>query len=219
MRHLLLLLLLLPLVGAFTYEVGEFRQVQFYCVNASDGNLLGSSASLKVYNESGIFYEVVSLPNIASGVFVHNITNLSRGHCYSFYLNCSSAGNFESEWGTVCTESNMTSASVSNLASVGGLVFGSGFLIYLSFYFLSFPVLAFGLAVMAQIFLCAALYLGLKWAEFAGAASSVLSVLNFVFYLFVVLLGLSIVAFFWYSVVYSMKNLFVAKGLKGKVLK
>lgn len=216
----LTLLFLLPLASAFTYEVGEVKEIYLYCVNATDGTLLGTSAGLKVRNDSGVFYEVASLPNDEIGVFKHNITNLTRNHCYSFQLNCTAAGAFNVEWGTVCTETNITTSGVSNLASVGGLVFGSGLFLFLSQYFLHLPILTFALIMLSEIFLTGAIYVGLKWAELVQASAAVIGTMNFTFYLAVILLSLSLVGFFWYAVISTLLPLFMPKaGLKRRTLR
>lgn len=218
---LFMLLLIIPLAVAFDYQVGETKEVYFYCVNASDGRPLGTTASLKVRNDTGVYYQVASLHNEEIGVFKHNITNLTRDHCYSFLLNCTTAGSFNIEWGTVCTETNVTSSGVSNFASVGGLVFSSGLFLYLSQYFLHIPILTLSMIMLSEVFLAGALYFGLKWAEAVQAGLAVLGIMNFIFYMFVIILSLSLVGFFWYAVVSTIVPLFKvqAKGLKRRTLK
>lgn len=218
---LFMLFLIVPLAVAFDYQVGEVKEVYFYCVNASDGKPLGTAASLKVRNDTGVYYEVAALHNEEIGVFKHNISNLTRGHCYSFMLNCTSAGTFNLEWGTVCTETNMTSSGVSNFASVGGLVFSSGLFLYLSQFFVHIPILTLSMIMLSEVFLAGALYFGLKWAELVQASAAVLGTMNFVFWMFVIILSLSAVGFFWYAVVTTVVPLFTPKaaGLKRRTLK
>lgn len=213
---LLLLLLLVPLVAAFDYLTGENKEVYFYCVNASDGVLLGSTAHLKVRNESGVFYVMNDMPSPEAGVFMHNISNLSRGHCYSFQLNCTADDAFNIEWGTLCTETNITTSGASNIASVGGMVVASGLFVYLAQYFIHIPMLMYGMIILAQVFLSGAIYVGLKWAEAAGAVAAVTGIMNLAFWSMIVILVLSATGFFWFGV-HNTIAWMVGKKTKGLV--
>ena len=213
MKAWLILLLLLPFVVGFDYLVGEGKEVYFYCVNATDGRLLGTNANLTVRNETGEYYNVEALDNVDTGIFKHNITNLTRGHCFSFQLSCLDADTFKTQWGTVCTETNMTSSGYSNVASIGGTVFASGLFLYVSQYFFHIPMLAYSMIMLSEIFLTAAIYLGLKWAELSQAGVAVVGVLNYIFWGAVIIMALSLVAYFFYAVVLTFNKLFPkAKG-------
>jgi len=92
----------LPASSAFTYLHGQTKTIYPHCVNASSGELLGTNANLTVRNETGVFYEVKDLHNIATGVFAHNLTNLSIGHCYTLELICEDDDTWETQWATLC---------------------------------------------------------------------------------------------------------------------
>lgn len=97
-----LLFFALPSASAFFYNYGDNKTIYLYCVNATDGKLLGTQANLSVLNSSGTFYEVSALDNVGVGTFRHSLTNLSINGCYSLKMACKTAGTWESEWGTIC---------------------------------------------------------------------------------------------------------------------
>lgn len=74
------------------------------CFNATSGALLGTSANLTVRNQSGIYYVVDSVTNLAPGVFQHNLTNLSTGQCYALDFACEDAGTWTNQYGTLCVQ-------------------------------------------------------------------------------------------------------------------
>jgi len=102
---LLVLCLLFPGVSAFEYVYGENKTIYPHCFNATDGALLGTNANLTIRNETGVFYLVKDLQNEDTGIFSHNLTNLSKGHCYSLDLVCEDADTWISQWATLCVES------------------------------------------------------------------------------------------------------------------
>jgi len=101
---LLLGFCIFPTAEAFTYTYGENLTIYPRCVNATSGAFYGVNANLTIRNETGIFYQVDTLPTHGPGLFSHNITNLSENHCYALDLGCEDTGSWQNEWATLCVQ-------------------------------------------------------------------------------------------------------------------
>lgn len=150
------------------------------CVNASSGDLLGSSANLTVYNETGVYYESANVVNTAPGMFEINITNLTIGHCYSLDFSCKDAGTWTRQWSTVCVNQSAT-AAVKALEGQGGSVAGvlgavgaAAFFVMLALlYRNSFPQIVYLVIPFVLLCLILAANIALQASSAGGVAGAI----------------------------------------------
>jgi hypothetical protein len=183
---IIIALVALPLVMAFSYDYGENKTIYPRCFNATDGELLGTTATLTVRNETGIYYSVSAVENIGAGLFKTHISNLSLGHCYSLDFNCTAAGAWGMQWETICVNSSTTSsiltANNQGYAGLGGVVGLAGmvglFVLLNYMYNQKYPVLQIFLVPMAMLALMIMLFSAARSAESAGAAEGIITALD-----------------------------------------
>ena len=177
----ILLIVMLPIAAAFTYDTGENRTLFMYCVNASTGALLGTEANLTVRNVSGIFFEVNNVENVATGTFKQSFSNFSDGHCYSLILTCEDADTYKTEWGSLCVNQSTSSIIIDDTeagyAGLGSIIAAVGmiilFLILNKTYNEKYPLSQIIFVPMIMFALMIATYAGARIAEDGGAPLAV----------------------------------------------